>query len=102
MHAEISLKILEAYMDTERAQRTREELLDAMRDLGWELSGTVSAQDYSTFAFTNAGAGEDAVNTLSLVGYGADASESERFEDAVRRYLADPDLVIPDHDDIEG
>lgn len=86
-------------MDTERAQRTHEELLETMRDLGWELSGTVSAEDYTTFAFTNAGAGDDAVNTLSVIGYGAEASESERFEDAVRRYLADPDLIIEGDDD---
>jgi hypothetical protein len=86
-------------MDTERAQRTHEELLEAMHQHGWELTATVSATDYSTFSFANAGAGDDAVNTLSLTGYGADASESERFEEAVRRYLAkEQDVVIPEDD----
>lgn len=87
-------------MDTERAQRTHEELLETMRDLGWDLSGTVSAENYSTFAFSNASAGDDAINTLSLVGYGD--SESERLEEAIRRHLADPDLVIPENDELDG
>jgi hypothetical protein len=86
-------------MDTGPVQRTHEELLEAMHELGWQLTATVSAADYSTFSFANAGAGDDALNTLTLTGYGADATESERFEDAVRQYLAkEQDLVLPEDD----
>lgn len=74
-------------MDTQHPLQMKEELVEVMRQLGWSLSGIVAAPEYSTFAFANEHAGDDEINTLSIVGYGRNATEDERFADAVRRFL---------------
>jgi hypothetical protein len=82
-------------MDTERQLLTRDDLVDLMKQRGWSLSGIVAADEYSTFAFANEHAGEDEINTLSIVGHGKNLTEDERFANAVRDYLNEQDASKP-------